>query len=389
MIRGIRIFVLVYCLSAQVVLPQGMKAIEDEITSLVDRLSQSTVSIASVSSRGHGGSIARSVGTGVVFDKGGYILTTASVVGAAHEVEVRTSGGEVYSGVVVGTDAANDLAVVHVDDLKVQPAKFDHRRHPKPGSLVFVISNSFGSLPSVSMGMLSSVGRAGGDETSGEMLRLALPVNPGDTGAPVVNSQGEVIGIILGRLSLQPWAYSVKFPDSGAIGFMSGFQPSNMSVAIPSQRAIKIAREIMEKGTTERGFLGVRVVDLTDEMRKHIGDPYLHGVLVTSVVPGSPAESIGIDAGDVITDFDGKEVTSVSTLRDLVTTTKPGLLKPIGYVKNSKRIEDTVRISRLSPAYLRYGVIKPRVEDVDAHIRALKAEIQRISEELRRLERSR
>jgi S1-C subfamily serine protease len=166
-----------------------MESLDSEITSMVDRMSESIVSIAAVSGSaavpGGGAFVSRSVGTGVVFDDEGLVLTTASVVGYANRVEVGTSDGMKFVGEVVGIDPATDLAVVRVDNLRAKPAPISKKKSILPGSLVFVIGNSYGKLPSVTMGVISNAPSPLGEDGGEEMLRMTVPVNPGNTGSPV------------------------------------------------------------------------------------------------------------------------------------------------------------------------------------------------------------
>ena len=132
------------------------------------------------------------------------MLTTASVVGYARKVEITTSRGEHYPGVVVGTDPASDIAVIRAEGADLRPAALPRGKSLRPGSWVFVLGNAFGSLPSVSMGVVSGLTSEVRDDMGREMLRLSVPINPGDTGAPVVNCKGRGSGDCRGQDLLQP-----------------------------------------------------------------------------------------------------------------------------------------------------------------------------------------
>ncbi len=358
---------------------QGIQALEKEITELVDRVSESIVSIGALADRPGSGPASRSVGSGVVFDRGSLILTTASVVGYAKEVEVITRHGLKYKGEVVGMDPASDLAVVRAEGADLRSTPFSRGRALLPGSWIFVVGNAFGSLPSVSMGVLSGLTSPVKDDMGQDMLRLAVPINPGDMGAPVVNTRGEVVGIVVGRISLNPWAYSARGPEP---------VPSNMSVAIPADRALAIAKEIVATGGKKRGFLGVRVMEMSDDMKSRLTEPTLKGVVVTEVMPTSPAESIGIVTGDVITAFASKKIQSVSSLLETVGATKPGDVVPITYMRGPKHLTDQVRVARFLSEYMRQQArsYSQKPQDIDARIQSIKAEIDNLKADLKELE---
>jgi S1-C subfamily serine protease len=381
----------IVCLLAGSAVAQNLQALEQEVTQLVSNVSESIVSIGafaerpSAMARGGAKPMSRSVGCGVVFDRGGLILTSASVVGFAREVEVASRGGLSLKGVVVGLDPATDLAVVRVDGADLRPAVFAGERTLAPGSWVFVVGNAFGSLPSVSMGLVSGAAAPVQDEMGEDMLRLSVPVNPGDTGAPVVDTRGDVVGVIIGRISINPWGYSPR------AGRWPEAVPSSMGVAIPAGRALAIAREIVATGGKERGFLGVRVAELTDDLRHDLGKPHLTGVVVTEVVPTSPAESVGIAPGDVITTFGTKPVQSVQGLLKEVGSTKPGDLVTVAYLRGSKDVTSRLRVTRFMSEYMRQQTSSPSggSGDADARIEEIKSEIERLRANLQELEKKR
>jgi S1-C subfamily serine protease len=157
---------------------------------------------------------------------------------------------------------------------------------------------------------------------------------------------------------------------------------------VPADRAFAIAKDIVQSGGKERGFLGVRVVELSDEMRSHVGDPALEGVIVAEVVPASPAESVGIAPGDVITSFAARQIQSVRSLLETVGQTKPGDVVSITYIRNSKRISDDIRVSPFLSEYLHRQAPSPKVspEDIGARIENIRSEIERLKVDLKDLE---
>ncbi len=382
-------------------LAQDMLTIEREMIQVVEEVSKSIVAVSAVSSTPKAASgsdlsrartVAKSVGCGVVFDKSGLIVTTASVVGYARYVEVTTTAGDNYKGMVLGIDPVSDVAVVKVETTDLKPARFAERTDLRPGSLILVLGNAFGALPSVSMGILSNVTGSLAREDDLSMLRLSVAINPGDIGGPVVSATGEVVGIVIGRLTFQSQMQSVHVGDRTIFGISGSMQPSNMSIAIPAGRLMAVANDILDKGSTRKGFLGIQVMNLSNELRRELGDSGLKGVMVTSVVPGSPAESIGIVPGDVVTSFGSQPIESITSLGDAVGTTMPGDLVDIRYVRGGKNLKDGVRIGWFVPEFVRQATFMEytlRPEEVRSRIEDLKSEMGQLEEQLRELEKDR
>jgi S1-C subfamily serine protease len=361
---------------------QNVQALEKEITQMVGRAGESVVSIGAYGDHSGSKQAARSVGCGVVFDEGSLVLTTASVVGGAGEVEVTTARGLKHKGKVLGVDPAADLAVVKVEGAGLRPAVFSRGRSLDPGSWIFVVGNAFGGLPSVSMGVVSGGVVPAGDESGSETLRLSVAIYPGDMGAPVVDTRGEVVGLLVGRISLNPIAFGGRGAE---------LAPSPMSVAIPAEKALAVGREIVKTGGKERGFLGVRVVDLSDEMRTYLGNRDLRGVVVTEVLAPSPAESVGLAPGDVITGLGAKKTDTVEALLKGLETTRPGDLVPISYTRGPRDLADHVRVSHFVSEYVRQQAraYQARPQDIEARIEYLRAEIERLGADLKALEAKR
>jgi serine protease Do len=381
-------------------LAQDMLTLERQMTGVVEEVSQSIVSVSAISGapESAGGvvsgprAVARSVGCGVVFDRAGLIVTTASVVGYARYADIVTTAGTQYKGTVVGIDPVSDIAVVKVDTSDLKPAKFAEKANLRPGSLILILGNAFGALPSVSMGVLSNVTGSMAREGDDAMLRLAVPINPGDIGGPVVNTAGEVVGIVIGRLTFQPQTHTMQVGDRTLFGFSGNLQPSNMSIAIPADRAMSVAGDIMEKGTTKKGFLGVQVMNLSDQIQRELGKKSLAGVMVTSVVPGSPAESVGIMPGDVITSFGSRTIESVTSLGDAVGAAAPGEVVGIGYLRDGKAVSDGVRIGWFVPEYVRQAAfVESSLEpdQIRSRIDELKAEMDQLEQQLKEIEANR
>ncbi len=376
---------------------RSIKDLEEEMIGLVEGVSGSIVSVTAPSGQTQISgdkkqvtmqAAAKTVGCGVVFEEGGLILTTASVVGYARNVELTTSSGARYSGTVVGVDPASDIAVIRADTDELKPARFADQVRLLPGAVILVLGNAFGSLPSVSLGMVSNIAAAGQEEGTGSMFGLSVAINPGDIGGPVVNTDGEIIGLVIGRLTFQTQPQAVRM-GSGML-FGGAMQHSNMSLALPAARALGIAAEILEKGSNRRGFLGVTVVNITEDLRAELDRPDVSGVMVMDVVPGSPAESIGIVPGDVITSFASAAVANTADLGKAVSSTSPGDVVPISFSRDGSALSDGVRVSWMVPEYARqasFHRVTLRPEQVEARIDHLKKEVEVLEAQLEKLEK--
>jgi serine protease Do len=237
-------------------------------------------------------------GSGVVIDKKGYILTNNHVVEDADEVKVSFVDGKTVNGKVIGTDPKSDLAIVKVDNVDVQAARLGDSEKVAVGEWVIAIGNPFGLDHTVTVGVLSAKNRSGFDSGHYEdFLQTDASINPGNSGGPLVDLDGEVIGI------------NTMIAGMGTgIGF-----------AVPSSMAKPISDQLIKNGRVHRPYLGVMMQDLTPELRKSLGQGAPDkGALVGQVQPGSPAEKAGIKPRDVIIDLDKTPVTGSKSVQRTV-----------------------------------------------------------------------
>lgn len=351
--------------------------VENEIVEIVSKVSQSVVSVGALCPRlGDGYELGRTpakrVGCGIMLDSLGHVVTTSSVVDGAQEVEITTYEGVRRKAYVIGKDAISDIAVLRLEEPILVPARFSTLK-PKTGSMVIVVGNAFGTMPSVVMGLVSGVQR---DEEYGiGSLRIAAPISPGDIGAAVVNSSGEVVGIIQGRLMAHQNYAELAFKPREASG---------LALAIATPRMLGLAREIIQNGGIERGFLGVRVVDFVASSR----EKHATGALVIDVIKTSPADSIGLRKGDVIIEFDSKSIDSASILRSLVQNSTPGSIVTLKFTRNGKEVSRVVRIGARpttltvedleSKDQLQREFIRNRIGELEAEIKTLKQQLREI-----------
>jgi serine protease Do len=246
----------------------------------------------------------RSLGSGVIIDPTGIALTNAHVVEHAKDMEVITVDGNKHKAKVVGLDKKTDLAVLKLDDGK---ASFPHARlgdsdKMQVGDWVIAVGSPFGLQATVTAGIISAKARHIGQGPFDDFLQTDAAINPGNSGGPLVNMQGEVIGINTAIVA-----------GGSGIGF-----------AIPSNMAKKVSAELSTKGRVTRGWLGVSIQPLTPELAKSFGAKESKGVLVSDVVPDSPAARSGLQPGDILLEFDGKRLEAPADLQRAVGLSAPG-----------------------------------------------------------------
>ncbi|MBF0626890.1 MAG: DegQ family serine endoprotease [Magnetococcales bacterium] len=272
----------------------------------------------------------RSLGSGVIIDESGFILTNHHVVAEADEIQVRLADEREFSATVVGRDAKSDLALIRIKaDGKLPVATLGDSDKSEVGSWVVAIGNPFGLEASVTVGIISARGRSIGTGPYDNFLQTDAAINPGNSGGPLFNLQGEVIGI-----------NTAIFSRSGGnmgIGF-----------AIPVNMAKSIVTQLRDSGKVTRGWLGVRIQTVTKELAEALGLGAQRGALVASVEPKSPAEAAGVLPGDVIVRFDGHDVGRMKELPAIVAETainKKVIMEVIrnGHAKNLEVVVAAMR----------------------------------------------
>jgi serine protease Do len=272
---------------------------------------------------------AMSIGTGFLISADGYLLTNHHVVDGADEVRVTLSDRREFTAKVIGSDEPSDVAVLKIaaDDLPY--LRTGDSRGLKPGQWVVAIGSPFGLDHSVTAGIVSAVGRAANaQQRYVPFIQTDVAINRGNSGGPLLNTRGEVVGI-----------NSQIFSNSG--GYMG------VSFAIPMDVAMNVAGQIRSTGRVERGQLGVEVGALTPESAKGFNLPDTRGALVNNVRPGSPAEKAGIEPGDVIRAVNGTPIEDSSDLPPVIGAMAPGTTAKLSILRGGKAIERNVTLSRL------------------------------------------
>ncbi|MDH4293554.1 MAG: DegQ family serine endoprotease, partial [Betaproteobacteria bacterium] len=247
----------------------------------------------------------QSLGSGFVISADGYILTNAHVVESAEEVTVRLTDKREFKAKVIGADRRTDVALIKIDATGLPTVQFGDPGRLKVGEWVVAIGSPFGFDNTVTAGIVSAKGRSLPQENFVPFIQTDVAVNPGNSGGPLFNLRGEVVGI-----------NSQIYSRTG--GFMG------LSFAIPIDVANNIAQQLRTTGKVTRGRIGVVIQPLTKELADGFGMTKPQGALVNSVEKGGPADKGGIEAGDVILRFDGKPVNASEDLPRIVGGTKPG-----------------------------------------------------------------
>jgi len=267
---------------------------------------------------------AQSLGSGFLVSADGYILTNEHVIKGAEQISVRLSDQRVFKGEVVGVDPRTDVAVLKIDAEGGLPTVvFGDSDRLKVGEWALAIGNPFGLDRTLTVGVISATGRANvGIEDYEDFIQTDASINPGNSGGPLLNIYGEVVGI------------NTAIVASGqGIGF-----------AIPVNLARLIADQLIESGEVTRGWLGVSIQPVTAELAESFGLERVTGALVNQVVPGSPAETAGLQRGDVLLSLDGKEIRGVRELQLLVASTPVGKSVRVALLRDGDRQEREVTI---------------------------------------------
>jgi serine protease Do len=266
------------------------------------------------------------VGSGFIMSKEGYILTNNHVVEDADQIKVKLANGKEYNGKLVGQDLKTDLALVKINGASdLHPLQMGNSDDLKVGSWVVAVGSPFGLEQTVTAGIISAKGRVIGSGPYDDFIQTDASINPGNSGGPLINLNGEVVGVNTAIIA-----------EGKGIGF-----------AIPINMAKEIAPQLQERGHVTRGWLGVSIQEVTPELAKSFGLKEKKGALVAQVFSGSPAEKAGIEQGDVIVGFDGKEIADSKDLPRIVASTPVGKAVTIKLSRNGKVLDRQVKVGEM------------------------------------------
>ena len=275
-----------------------------------------------------GGMPTHGQGSGFIVSADGRILTNAHVVDGAQEVTVKLTDRREFKAKVVGVDRQTDVAVLKIEATNLPTVVMGNSADTKVGEWVLAIGSPFGFENSVTAGIVSAKARALPDESLVPFIQTDVAVNPGNSGGPLFNMKGEVIGI-----------NSQIFSQTG------GYQ--GLSFAVPVEVASKVTDQLVAHGKVTRGRMGVTIQNVNQALAESFGLSKPTGALVSSVEKGSPAEKAGIEPGDVIVKFDGKEVADSAQLPARVAEMKPGATAKLEIIRKGSTKELNVTVGEL------------------------------------------
>ncbi|MBI3615219.1 MAG: Do family serine endopeptidase [Candidatus Omnitrophica bacterium] len=276
----------------------------------------------------------RGLGTGVIIDGEGVILTNEHVIHGADKVTVTLPDGREFKGQIKGSDLRSDMAVIKIQAKNLPVAELGDSESVKIGQWAIAIGNPFGfavggSEPTVTVGVISALNRSirsGPERDYSSLIQTDAAINPGNSGGPLVNLKGQVIGINV-----------AIFSTTG------GYQ--GVGFAIPSNRAKSILEDLIHGKKVLYGWLGINVQDLTEELAKQFGLESKEGVIVAKVLPGSPGEKGGLKDGDVIKSYDGQPIKDIRELLKQVARTKVGKRVALQILRDRRLVNVTVEVS--------------------------------------------
>lgn len=269
-----------------------------------------------------------SLGSGVIVSPRGYVLTNHHVIEAADEIEVALADGRKARASVVGTDPEADLAVIKVDLKDLPAVTFGRAEQIKVGDVVLAIGNPFGVGQTVTMGIVSALGRSHlGINTFENFIQTDAAINRGNSGGALVDSSGNLVGINT----------AIYSETGGSIGI--GF-------AIPVSLARQVMEQIIQTGAVTRGWIGVEVQDLTPDLAESFRLSGSNGALIAEVMRGSPADRAGVRPGDIMLTVEGKPVTDATSLLNLISSLEPGNPARVRVLRNQTEILLTVSVGR-------------------------------------------
>lgn len=274
---------------------------------------------------------AANLGSGVIVSSEGYILTNQHVVDGADQIEVALADGRTATAKVIGSDPETDLAVLKINMTNLPTITLGRSDQSRVGDVVLAIGNPFGVGQTVTMGIISALGRNHlGINTFENFIQTDAPINPGNSGGALVDVNGNLLGINTAIYS--------RSGCSLGIGF-----------AIPVSTARNVLESIITTGTVTRGWIGVEPQDVTPEIAESFSLAQKSGAIVAGVLQGGPADKAGIKPGDILMSIDGEDITDTTKLLNVVAQIKPGTPAKVHVVRKGKELDVTVVIGKRPP----------------------------------------
>ncbi|MEE8327527.1 MAG: Do family serine endopeptidase [Nitrosomonadaceae bacterium] len=267
------------------------------------------------------------LGSGVIISPEGYILTNHHVIAAADQIEIALDDGRNAKAIIIGSDPETDLAVIKIDMKGLPSITFGNSDQAKVGDIVLAIGNPFGLGQTVTMGIISALGRTLGINTYENFIQTDAAINPGNSGGALVDIKGNLIGI-----------NTLIYSQSGG--------SQGIGLSIPTVVAKQIMEQIIQTGNVTRGYIGVEVQDLTKELAESFKLTSTEGALIAGVRQEGPADNAGIKPGDILIAVEGKPVTSSSDMLNLIAVLSPGQTATFMVLRNQEEKSFKIRIDK-------------------------------------------
>lgn len=265
----------------------------------------------------------RTLGSGVIMNDKGYILTNKHVINNADQVIVALQDGRVFEALLVGSDSLTDLAVLKIDSGNLPVIPINTKRVPRVGDLVMAIGNPYNLGQTVTQGIISATGRIGLSPSGRQnFLQTDASINQGNSGGALVNSLGELVGI-----------NTLSFDQSN-----NGATPEGIGFAIPTALAMKVMGKLIRDGRVIRGYIGIGGREVSPLHGPNTGIDRMQGIIVNEVTPNGPAANAGMQVNDVIVSVNGKPAISAIETMDQVAEIRPGTVIPVEIMRNGKKL---------------------------------------------------
>ena len=312
------------------------------------------------------GRVSKSLGSGFVIDKGGFIVTNNHVIEGADLIEVTFPNGDTYEAELLGRDPATDIALLKIEAGKDIPfVKFGDSDNAEVGEWVMAIGNPFGYAGSVAAGIISARNRDISHGSYDDFIQTDVAINKGNSGGPLFNMQGEVIGVNTAIIS----------PTGGSVG---------ISFSVSADLASSVVDQLREYGETRRGYLGVRQQKVSPAIAKSYGLDDPHGALITKVVKDSPAEKAGLKKGDLIVKLGGEKLESSRLLSRKIAEAEIDEVLDVTYVRRRKTKTAKVTIERLKEKVTEDERKRREKEEADVDRVAMGISVEALSDEARK-----
>ncbi len=274
-----------------------------------------------------------SLGSGVIVSKEGHIITNHHVIAGMTEIRAQLPDGRNVAARLIGSDPATDIAVLKIEEKNIEALPLGDSDELRVGQQIFAIGNPYGLDETVTRGVVSAKGRRTANDSGVEVLQHDAAVNPGNSGGPLVNIRGQIVGI-----------------NSSIYTRTGGFQ--GISFAIPANTVHRVMDAIISRGRAVRGWLGVGLQAVTPRLAQSFGVPDTRGAIITEIMRGSPAELAGLQPGDVLRKFNGKDVGDVMSLRKLIAGLEIGAKVEVVIMRGGREAKTTLEVVEVPPELL-------------------------------------